>query len=252
MIVRAWFDRKPERYAIPSESVVEKVVELSAAQFAAFLNEPFTDQTFISENVERMYHDGERDHCLLVLEQGKDDGLLVQSEGFSYARYATYLPSARVILNATVEQASELIVKEGTEKTSHGMWRYLTDMLYQQTGLVVKPDNGIGTLLVEALRRRPEVETAELHGKVFELLFRLDHCKNLSSEHQPEDTAAQRQERIADRLIAFLAEHDGSEELYQTLHGELGLSHGEMEAMGFDLAHRYEPEPSPGISGPRL
>ena len=30
--------------------------------------------------------------------------------------------------------------------------------------------------------------------------------------------------RIQNRLIAFLAEHDGSEELYKTLHNELGLT----------------------------
>lgn len=46
--------------------------------------------------------------------------------------------------------------------------------------------------------------------------------------------------RIQNRLIAFLAEHDGSEELYETLHDELGLTNQEIEAMGFNLAHRYE------------
>lgn len=64
-----------------------------------------------------------------------------------------------------------------------------------------------------------------------------------STHHfKPEETATERQARITDRLIAFLAEHDGSEELYQILHGELGLSHVEMEALGFHLAHHYEYE----------
>ena len=250
MIVQTWFDRKPERYARPPESVVEKMVELSAAQFAAFLNEPLMDQTFISENVELMHHDGERDHCLLVLEQGKDDGLLVQSEGFSYARYAAYLPSARIILNAAVEQAAELIVRDGTDNTPHGMWRHLTDSLYQQTGLVAEADNGIGPLLVEALRRRPEVKEVELHGKVIELRFHLDHCKNLSPEHQPEETAAQRQERLSNEVFNYLGEHNDSSELYRIFHDDLGMTHEEIESLGFDLAHCYEKEP--GISGPRL
>lgn len=68
---------------------------------------------------------------------------------------------------------------------------------------------------------------------------------------QQEQTALTR-EQIALKCMEFLAEHDGSEELYQMLHGELGLSHEEMEAMGFDLTHRYEHEPSPGINGPKL
>ena len=48
--------------------------------------------------------------------------------------------------------------------------------------------------------------------------------------------------RIQNRLIAFLAEHDGSEELYRMLRDELRLTNQEIEAMGFDLAHRYEPD----------
>lgn len=48
--------------------------------------------------------------------------------------------------------------------------------------------------------------------------------------------------RIQNRLIAFLAEHDGSEELYRMLHDELRLTNQEIEAMGFDLAHHYEPD----------
>lgn len=45
---------------------------------------------------------------------------------------------------------------------------------------------------------------------------------------------------ILSKLIAYLAQHDGSAELYQLLHNDLGLSNPEIEAMGFSLAHRYE------------
>ena len=48
--------------------------------------------------------------------------------------------------------------------------------------------------------------------------------------------------RIQNRLIAFLAEHDGSEELYEVLHDELGLTNREIEAIGFALTHHYEPD----------
>lgn len=69
---------------------------------------------------------------------------------------------------------------------------------------------------------------------------------------QPQEKTTLTREQIALKCMEFLLEHDGSEELYQMLHGKLGLSHEEMEAMGFDLAHRYEYEPSPGINGPKL
>ena len=249
--INAYLQRKPECLCTP-QCQVEKVVELSTQDFDAFVYSPLGDREFIAENKKLMRSKDGVDHCLLVLGSDRVDGVLVNSEGYDWARYAAYLPSARIILNAAVEQAAQLIIKEGTETSAHGMWRCVTGKLFQQTGLVAETDNGIGSLLLSALRRHPEVDVVELHGKVFELQFHLDHCKNLSPEIAPAESQAQRQARIADRLIAFLAEHDGSEELYQTLRGELGLSIDEIERMGFDLAHRYDYEPLPGINGPEL
>lgn len=251
MKINAWLERKPDPFP-PPICQVEKIVEIPTSAFDEFLAAPLRDQAFIKENKDLMWTDGDVHYCLLVLCRDRMDGVLVESEGFSYARYAAFVPGARAILNAAVEQAAEQIIKEGTESSTHGMWRCVTDKLYRQTGLVATTDNGIGSLLLSALRRHPEVDVVELHGKVFELQFHLDHCKNLSPEIVPAESPAQRQARIADRLITFLAEHDSSDELYQTLHGELGLSNDEIERMGFDLAHRYDYEPLPGINGPEL
>ena len=249
MRVNAYLQRKPDCLCTPV-CQVEKVVELSTNDFDAFVYHPLGDQDFIAENKKLMRSKDGVDHCLLVLGSDRVDGVLVNSEGYDWARYATYLPSARIILNAAVEQAAELIVKDGTENTPHGMWRYRTDTLHQQMGLVAGSDNGIGPLLVEALRRRPEVKEVELHGKVFELRFHQDHCKNLSPKHQPEETAAQRQERLINEVFNYLGEHNDSSELYRIFHDDLGMTHEEIESLGFDLAHCYEKKH--GIRGPRL
>ena len=37
-------------------------------------------------------------HCLLVTGEGMEDGVLVESEGSSYARYAAFVPSVKDIL----------------------------------------------------------------------------------------------------------------------------------------------------------
>lgn len=57
---------------------------------------------------------------------------------------------------------------------------------------------------------------------------------------------------LQNRLVAYLAEHDGSEALYQTLRQELGLSNQELEEMGFHLQHRYETEFSGLEQGPEM
>ena len=37
-------------------------------------------------------------HCLLVTGEGMEDGVLVESEGSSYARYSAFVPSVKEIM----------------------------------------------------------------------------------------------------------------------------------------------------------
>jgi hypothetical protein len=49
------------------------------------------DREFIEDNISEMYLDTENvRHCLLVKAKGGRDGILVEAEGYSYARYAAY------------------------------------------------------------------------------------------------------------------------------------------------------------------
>ncbi|HWQ89509.1 MAG TPA: DUF6329 domain-containing protein [Desulfitobacteriaceae bacterium] len=71
--------------------VVEKVIELLAPQFQEFGDNLLQDYDFIEANIDIMYVDADRVwHCLLIKEAGSKTGILVESEGYSYARYASY------------------------------------------------------------------------------------------------------------------------------------------------------------------
>lgn len=77
--------------------------------------------------------------------------------------------------------------------------------------------------------------------------IRVEYDHQASSLQESLDTLAKQfhpaaSETIQSRLVSFLAEHDGSEELYHLLHQELGLTNQEIGAMGFQLQHRYVPE----------
>lgn len=243
MIVQAYLERKPESLCtVPCQ--VEKVVELSAQDFDAFVFNPLAAREFIAENKKLMRSEGIKNHCLLVLGRDRADGVLVNSEGTEQVRYAAYLPCARTIVNAAVEQAAERIVREGIENTSDGTWRIRFDELRKQTGLVVTPDNGLGELLLEALRRHPEIAEMEVSGKYFGATY-----KSRPSA-QPEEFPARPPARLVSKILDYLAEHDGSEELYQMLHGDLGFTNEEIDALGFDLAHCFEDEP--GMTQPQL
>lgn len=74
-----------------SEYVIEKTIELEPAVYSVFSNDLLEDQEFLEDNIIEMYVDGEDVwHCLLVKAKGGHDGILVESEGYGYARYAAY------------------------------------------------------------------------------------------------------------------------------------------------------------------
>jgi hypothetical protein len=77
-----------------SRYIIEKTMELEKEEFYNFANDLYADQDFIKENVELMRVDknGIR-HCILVKAKGEICGILVESEGYEYARYAAYLRS---------------------------------------------------------------------------------------------------------------------------------------------------------------
>ena len=73
-------------------------MEIPAAQFEEMLRYPLTNQDFLKENLKTMYQDGNGVyHCLLVTGRDRADGLLVESDGSCYARYAAYVPQARAL-----------------------------------------------------------------------------------------------------------------------------------------------------------
>lgn len=59
------------------------------------MRNPLEDLSCILENKDIMCEDKEGVyHCLLVTGEGKRDGVLVESKGYDYARYASYVSDA--------------------------------------------------------------------------------------------------------------------------------------------------------------
>ena len=77
------------------EFVIEKTIVIDKDLFNCFLHRPLDDYDFIKENREHMFCDkDEIYHCIFVTSDSHDFGILVESEGYHYARYAAYLPKA--------------------------------------------------------------------------------------------------------------------------------------------------------------
>lgn len=91
--MKAIFERKPSDFNTQSFEV-SKTVKLPAEVFEAVLENPQRDYDFIQENTDLMHCDSSGVyHCLLLTGGGRNDGLLVESEGYGYCRYASYVPN---------------------------------------------------------------------------------------------------------------------------------------------------------------
>lgn len=89
--MKSAFEHKPELRL--SEFVIEKTVRIPDEDFERMLRRPMDGQPFIAENIDLMYQDDDDVfHCILVTGENRTDGILVESEGYGYARYASYIP----------------------------------------------------------------------------------------------------------------------------------------------------------------
>ena len=97
MNARAIFRRKEVCFE-PSECEIEKVIHLSDSDFARFQQTLLDNYDFLRENADIMRVEDGVTHCLLVVGESFEDGILVNSEGSDYARYAAYFPNAKSYL----------------------------------------------------------------------------------------------------------------------------------------------------------
>ena len=103
MKINAMLHNKTERFDF-KECQVDKIIELPSYDFLSLLKNLLKDRSFISENIDVMYIDeNEVFHCILALGEGSDDGILIEAEGYNYARYSAFVPNARQIVNSMAE-----------------------------------------------------------------------------------------------------------------------------------------------------
>lgn len=111
----AQFKRKENELQV-DECKIEKVIELTHEQFDIFKENMLDDYDFITENSDLMWVDNcGIVHCMLVIGNDFDDGILVNSEGCSYARYSALLPNARLLIahhTASLEQEDSISLKQ--------------------------------------------------------------------------------------------------------------------------------------------
>ncbi|MPM42029.1 hypothetical protein SDC9_88691 [bioreactor metagenome] len=184
--LQAVFQRKAEEF--PTwDCVIKKIVELPEAEYRSFKTRPLRDASFIAENTGLMHRDPNGVfHCLLVLGEGSSDGVLIESEGYHYARYASFMPGAREFVTARLNNLADQIIREGTQNTSNGTWAIYFDEIQKRYHVPVSENNGIGSILLAALEVRPELAEIAPMEDGFDMVFYLDYCPNLDEKEKLE------------------------------------------------------------------
>ena len=95
--MRAVFLRK-EPEVIASEFCVEKVITLSAEEYAAFIQNLLHNYDFIRDHTDLMCECPAILYSSLQTGEGMEEGILVESEGSAYARYSAFVPSIKELI----------------------------------------------------------------------------------------------------------------------------------------------------------
>ena len=90
--------RKPDSTELKSEACeIVKWIPIPRSEFKTILDNPLRDNRAVTASRGLMYSDKDSAHCIMLLEEGGRDGILVESEGYDYARYACFVPNARAL-----------------------------------------------------------------------------------------------------------------------------------------------------------
>ncbi len=178
LTLNAFFHRKEEQLE-PRPCIVEKVIPLTGEEFDRFAAQMVTREwDFIRENKDLMYcgTDG-RMHCLLVTGDGRKDGILVESEGAGYARYAAHVPHVRAILEANRYPSLAEYTKRLCEMVDHiadaaanikpGETRAAVSFeeLEKLSGIDVEIESSVLSALNDMMFDHPKILCVELNEK---------------------------------------------------------------------------------------
>ena len=179
--MQAVFERKPDFRL--RDVVIETVIRLPKEEYEQFLSSPCDSYEFIEKNSKSMLMDEKNGvfYCMLVTGEGYRDGVLVEAEGYPYARYASYVPDGTALcydslskVNGILAKAVEEIVEEGTNMTTTGNW--MTDRSKVETllGEGQSENPCLWKLLQDMLGERPEVAQVDRMDEGFDIYYYLD------------------------------------------------------------------------------
>jgi len=154
---RGIFLRKEEKMPV-RKCIIEAVITIPDSEFKEFQEGLYESQPFIRDNLDKMYvgKSGEY-HTILVVGDESPDGVLVESEGYDYARYVSLLPEAKAFLKRKMEELTDKIITDLRKENPDELARISFSELSEKYGLNFNPNQGLFYYLLPVLRGRKEI-----------------------------------------------------------------------------------------------
>lgn len=234
MKFKANFVEKPGNFQM-DDCQIEKVVELSHEDFCRLKITPAEHQPFLAEHQGCMFSQDGVIHCLLALDQGSNDGVLIDAEGYGYPRIAAYVPGMRDIVNAEMDRAAEFIIREGAAHAGDGHWSVPFQALGEQLGLTVRAGGGLDDLLLDKLSRRAEVSGVSLRASRIDVALQPDCCEHMKhgAAKTIADLPVKRRTALLENAVSSALGLYRGEDLYAMLHGSFGFTIQEIRDHGY-------------------
>jgi hypothetical protein len=163
--------------------VIEAVNVMSNKEYEEFTSALLMDKSFIEDRKENMFTDSSGQvHCILAMNDESGDGILIDSNGYDYARYVSFLPNIKPYISQQISRAADLIIEDARYNTSNGSWNIDFEEITKQYGIIVKENNGLENLLLLELESR--TETAEISAEEgrFNMVLYPDCCNNIEEK----------------------------------------------------------------------
>lgn len=179
LITNAIFERKINAL-MTRPCVIEAIEVLSSKEYENFKSTLLMDRAFIADRKEDMFTDSSgKIHCLLAMNDESGDGILINSSGYDYARYVSFMPNIKAYIEQPISLVADKIISDAAENTSNGSWAVSFEEISEQFELTVKENNGIGSMLLSELESRKEMAEIIVVDGGFNMVLYLDYCKNL-------------------------------------------------------------------------
>jgi len=135
------------KYTFIKNCVVGKIEVLTDEEFD-YLNENLIkDNEIIKRNKEFCGFENDTQKGVLYLSMGGDDGLFVDSEGYDYARYSSYISNARQIIQSLAPQENLTLLENKRrigECDTDEVHFYINDYNHSVERIYYNPDSSAG------------------------------------------------------------------------------------------------------------